>query len=197
MDLADRFEGIWENDEILEYLDIERPEKLIQSATVARQTAESEVEDILSGVPNVPEPSETDEIIPKYSVYSKAVQSRAFKEMLPEVQQRMNLQIIAAEYIIVKKMGRNPVFGQMIMQKFPNFPTVFPDQSMQQPFALNLAPPPMLMDPSGAPLGGVDPAMDSATAASPTPQEAAPAEQSLPTPSPQEQPALDTSGALP
>ncbi len=197
MDLADRFEGIWENDEILEYLDIERPEKLIQSATVARQTAESEVEDILSGVPNVPEPAETDEIIPKYSVYSKAVQSRAFKEMLPEVQQRMNLQIIAAEYIIVKKMGRNPVFAQMIMQKFPNFPTVFPDQSMQQPFALSLAPPPMPTDPLGNPVGGVDPAMDSATAASPSPQEAVPAEQSLPTPSPQDQQALDTSGALP
>lgn len=155
LDLADRFQGMWTFDEILEYLDIARPEKLIESATVSRQAAESEVEDILSGL-NVPPPQPFHDMLPRYTVYEKAVQSRAFMEAEPTIKQRMLNHIIAAEYLIQLKMKNNPVFMQKLMTEHPNFPMYFP-QLAPPPAPMMLAEP--MMNPSaGAPgLGGLPP----------------------------------------
>jgi hypothetical protein len=157
LDLADRFEGMWSHDEVLEYLDIARPEKLVESATIARQAAESEMEDLISGSPNVPPPSLYHDILPRYRVYEKAVQSRSFDEADPLIKQRVTNHIIAAEYLIAQKMTKNPTFIELVMQQHPNFPMFFPlKPTMNQPFQLAQPPAPTpAMDSMS--LGGVPP----------------------------------------
>lgn len=158
LDLKQSFPQLWPDDEVLSVLDINQPERLIESATVARQTAEGEVEDILAGVPNVPVPSPLDDILPKYRVYLKAVQSRNFRDTDPRIQQRMIVQIVTAEYIIMKKIRMNPMFGQLIAQSEPNFPTMFPQAQNMMQFQLASATPPMLPGEENAdPLAGIDP----------------------------------------
>lgn len=191
LDFAQIFPGMWENDEVLEMLDMERPEKLIESATVSRQAAESEVEDILQGLTNVPPPSAYHDILPRYRVYEKAVQTRAFEEAPADRKQRMLNMILTAEYLIWKKMALNPAFGQIVFQKHPNFPMFFPLPPPQiTPMAM--APGEQMSGLVGAPpLGGVSPQMAGPGAPSPMPQ------QSLPSPSPQPQAAQPPQGALP
>lgn len=183
LDIADRFEGLWTPDEILEYLDIQRPEKLIESATVARQAAESEVEDILSGIQNVPVPQAYHDILPKYGVYVKAAQSRAFDEALPDRKQRLISQIIAAEYLISTRM-QNPAFAQQVFQRYPSFPMYFPVNKQPDEFAL--AEPMIPQGLSGAgmplpggapPLGGVSPQEDMTGESPPSEQIAMPPNQ--------------------
>lgn len=191
LDLKQAFPGLWPDDEVLEMLDINKPERLVESATVARQAAESEVEDILSGVPNVPPPSPLDDILPKYQVYLKAVQGRNFKELPPVLQQRMILQIITAEYIISAKIKASPAFGMLVMQKTPNFPTIFPQGARATQFQLAQAPQLPATSPMGAPnLGGVDPA---AAVGAETPPDA----QNTPQSSPLPQETVPIEGALP
>lgn len=132
LDLASQFQGLWSQDEVLEYLDIHRPEKLIESATVARQAAEEEVEDILAGVV-VPPPTEYDDILPKYRVYGKSVQNPGFRQATPQIQNAMLSHIITAEYLISRKMRLNPLFSNQVMQQFPNFPMFFPIQPTMTP----------------------------------------------------------------
>lgn len=154
LDLADRFQGMWSFDEILEYLDIARPEKLVESATVSRQAAESEVEDIMSGL-TVPPPQPFHDILPRYRVYEKAVQSRAFTEADPVIQQAMLNHIIAAEYLIQLKM-QNPAFAQKVLMEHPNFPMYFPQ--LQPPLQPMMLAEPMMNPGAGAPgLGGLPP----------------------------------------
>lgn len=155
LDLADRFQGMWTFDEVLEYLDIARPEKLIESATVSRQAAESEVEDLLSGL-SVPPPQPFHDILPRYRVYEKAVQSRAFTEAEPTIQQRMLNHIIAAEYLIQLKVKLNPAFAQKVLMEHPNFPMYFP-QLRPPANPMMLAEPMMMGGPGAPPLGGIPP----------------------------------------
>lgn len=154
LDLAQSFPGMWKNDEVLEYLDIARPEKLIESATISRQAAESEVEDIMSGIV-IPPPQEYQDILPRYRVYEKAVQSRSFDEADPTVKQRMILHIMGAEYIIMKKMA-NPAFAQKVLVEAPNFPMYLtgPTAPVAPPVMLDTGMPPVLGAP---PLGGLPP----------------------------------------
>ena len=153
LDIAQQFPDLWTHDEVLEYLDIARPEKLVESATVSRQSAESEVEDILQGIPVQP-PQPYHDILPRYRVFEKAVQSRAFDEASPDVKQRMINHIITAEYIISKKM-MNPAFAQIVMQRHPNFPIFFP-LTPPQPMTPTLPGAPM-GDPNAANLAGLPP----------------------------------------
>lgn len=192
IDLNASFPGMWDHDEVLEVLDIQRPEKLIESATLARQAAESEVEDIMSGIP-VPPLAPYHDILPRYKVYEKAVQSRSFDDAIPEVKQMMINHIITAEYIMMKKAKLNPMFGQMLLQKFPNFPMYFPSAATQEP-PMMLAQPPQMMpgDPMGAPpLGGAPPMMSAAQTQLP------PASSQTPLPGNLPQPEVPDVGALP
>lgn len=196
LDLKQAFPNLWPDDEVLEELDIARPEHLVESATVARQSAEGEVEDILSGVPNVPPPSPLDDILPKYRVYLKSVQGRNFRELPEIIQQRMLTQIITAEYIIARKIQANPMFAQLVMQSSPNYPTMFPQAPQMMDFQLASAPPPMMMDPNAQDLGGVSPqaAVDGQMTAG---QQNTPQPNSLPQAAPQDAQAIPDPGALP
>ena len=201
LDLSERFPELWSNDEVLEQLDIAKPERLIESATVARQCAESEVEDILSGLP-VPPPTQYQDLIPKYKVYSKAVQSRAFTESAPAIQQAMLTHLLTAEYLMMKKMEVNPVYAQKVNLELSNFPAVFPQLNPQAlvtlatptvPGGVGMGMDPMagMMPPPGmenaAPLGGLPP--EAASAPMPPsepmiePAPAAPVQQPAPQPS--------------
>jgi hypothetical protein len=79
LDYSQQFPDLWSPEEILEQLDMPRPERLVESATLARQTAEAEVEDILQGY-DVPPPTQYHDILPKYKVYVKAMQNRSFDQ---------------------------------------------------------------------------------------------------------------------
>ncbi len=159
LDISSSYPDMWSHDEVLEYLDIQRPEKLIESATVSRQAAESEVEDILQGLTNVPPPQPYHDLVPRYRVYSKACQGRNFDEAAPEVKQRMTNQIMALEYLMSLKIQKNPALAQLIMTGFPMFPMFFTQPQMMVPNTMNSPDMAMAagMPPPGA-LGGVNPA---------------------------------------
>lgn len=158
LDLSQQFSSLFSPDEVLEMLDIQRPEKLVESGTVARQAAESEVEDLLQGQPVTP-PTEYYDILPRYRVYVKAMQGRAFEVVEENIKQRYISHVMTAEYLIARKMKLNPAFSQSVLQQFPNFPMFFPIQPT--PMAPLMGPPPpvpMQMLPGGAPpLGGIPP----------------------------------------
>jgi hypothetical protein len=153
IDLAQTFPELWSHDEILEYLDIQRPEKLVESATVSRQSAESEVEDIMQGIPVKP-PTAYHDILPRYRVFEKAIQSRAFDEAPEQTKQAMINHVITAEYLISRKMTLNPTFANLVLQQHPNFPMFFP-MNAPTPAAPQIAQAPG--DPNASPLGGVSP----------------------------------------
>ncbi len=191
LDLAERFPNLFGNDEVLEQLDIARPEKLVESATVARQCAEAEVDAILQGkFEMVLPPAESDEILPKYKVYIKAIQPQSFKlGTPPDRQQRLLAQIMTAEYIIWKKIQNNPLFGQIVQQECPNFPAFFPLPKPSMPMVLNMPSKMMAMaamgaGPNAAPAGGIPPEMAAAGAPMPPGQP----EPAIPNPSEQAEP---------
>lgn len=181
MDLSERFEGLFNNDEVLEYLDIARPEQLVDIATIARQSAEGEVEEILAGMPVMP-PQPYHDVLPRYRVFEKAVQSRNFDEADPTIKQRMTNHIMAMEYLISLRMQSNPIFAQMVMEKHPNYPMTFPGTPLNvNPSPIELAqgePPPML--PPTVPgmgaevVGGIPPEMGGAATQMPPEEQAEP-----------------------
>lgn len=197
LDLNEAFPGTWKGDEVLETLDIAKPDKMIESATLSRRAAESEVEDILEGLGNVPPPQEYHDILPRYRVYEKAVQSRAFEEAAPQIKQRMINQIITAEYIISKKIGNNPTFEQIVLMAHPNFPMFFPKlQAAPTQFALAEPPPSPTEMAGAAPMGGIDPAA-AANDPSQMPAEEQPPPGPSPMPASPPTPQAPSPGALP
>jgi hypothetical protein len=158
MDLSDKFQGMFTNDEVLEYLDIARPEQLVEIGTIARQSAEGEVEEILAGMPVQP-PQPYHDLLPRYRVFEKAVQSRNFDEADPMIKQRMMNHILGLEYLIAQKM-KNPIFAQTVMEKHPNFPMVFsiqPAPMSHSPVMLAEGIPPPMLDPMmGQPQGDIN-----------------------------------------
>lgn len=181
LDYAERFPDLWSHDEVLEMLEIARPEKLVDSATVARQTAEAEMEDLLQGRPVNP-PSEYDEILPKYRVYVKTVQSRAFKDDTdPVIQQAVLTHILTAEYLMWKKIQLNPAFSQLVQQQSPYFPIFFPVPTPDpDPVIID---PMQMMGPDGMPLAGMPPQASMGTTPM-GPGAGAPPPQGLPPPQP-------------
>lgn len=177
MDLSERFEGLFTNDEVLEYLDIARPEQLVDIATIARQSAEGEVEELLAGMPIMP-PQQYHDILPRYRVFEKAVQSRNFDEAEPMIKQRMINHIMAMEYLISLRMS-NPVFAQMVMEKHPNFPMTFPGTPLNTnpaPIQLAEGTPPPIMPPdiNAEAVGGIPPELGSPDTEMPPEEQASP-----------------------
>lgn len=196
-DMADRWPQMWESDEVLEMLDIARPEKLIDSATVSRKSAESEVEDILAGM-DVPPPQPYHDILPRYRVYEKAMQSRAFDEADPVRKQKLLNHVMTAEYLIWKRIS-NPVVQAYMAEKHPCFPIAFVlPKPGPAPMMLPVAPPMGPLDPTtGAPmLGGIPPEM-AMDGASMMPGAAPLAQNSVPSPDPLAMQAVPEPGALP
>lgn len=198
LDFAERFPELWSSDEVLEMVDIARPEKLVESATIARQAAEAEVENILQGKFNlVPPPSAYDEILPKWKVYVKAAQGMNFKlGTPPDRQRRLLQQILTAEYLIYVKMKKNPAFMQLVLTECPNYPMLFPENRPDpNPYQLTLPSDMLAMQmgmggPVNAPaLAGMPPQAQQAGVAMPLPvQETSPqAPPSPQTPMPQQQ----------
>jgi hypothetical protein len=141
IDLANTFQGLWSPDEVLEQLDMARPEDLVDSGTVARRTAEQEVDAILQGkFDKVLPPAQYDDILPKYKVYIRSMQSTSFKlGTPPDRQQALLRQALTAEYIIYQKMKANPTFQQIVASEFPNFPVFLPlPQVDSSPVMLNM-----------------------------------------------------------
>lgn len=169
IDLAGQMPDLFSKEEVLEAIGHPKPDKLIDSATRATQSAESEVEDIFSGFPVDP-PKAYHDLLPKYNVYMKAMQTRDFSEMPEIIKQRMIQQVLTCEYLIAKKMQMNPVFAQKVLTEHTYFPLVFmmDDQLAMQEAALAPAQP---MGPANAPsFGGVPP------------QAAGPTQQTIPGP---------------
>lgn len=159
IDLNQSFPGLFSQDEVVEYLDLQRPEKLVESATVARQAAESEVEDLLQGIP-VPPPAEYHDVLPRYRVYTKSMQNRQFDEVNPQIRARFIQHVMAAEFLIMEKMA-NPAFAQLVLQQFPNFPMFMTtsDAPTAPPMMLASQDPMMGMgmENGAPPIGGVPP----------------------------------------
>ena len=195
LDYSERWPTLWEEEEVLEMLDMQRPERLVESATISRQTAESEVEDILQGY-DVPPPSQYVDVLPRYKVYVKAMQTRDFDDKPPPIKNRLINHVITAEYLIMRKMA-NPVYAEKVMTEHPYFPLFMPEaKTAPQPYQLATGTPSpmaMPMDASGAaPLGGMPPEVQT-SAPTPPPQGTAPEPQSPPE-SPQ---TIPDAGALP
>jgi hypothetical protein len=195
IDLNTSFPGMFSNEEVLEMLDMKRPEGLIDSAIASRQAAESEMEDLLQGMP-VPPPTQYHDILPRYEVYAKTVQSRQFDEIQPQIKQAVLTHIITAEYLIAEKIRVSPTFGALVAQKFPNFPMFFPmPQSQGIPFQLASSQPMGMMN--QPPIGGVSPEQASAAAPIPMPQQAIPPQGNIPVNGPLPQPNVPAEGNLP
>jgi len=199
IDLNSAFPGMFSNDEVLEMLDMKRPEGLIESAVAARQAAESEMEDIMQGMP-VPPPTQYHDILPRYAVYEKTVQSRAFDELDPIIKQRVLNHIVTAEYLIWRKINASPIFGQLVMQRCPNFPMFFPIPKPQNPVPFQLASAQPMMPPNieGAPpLGGVPPEMAGPGQPMPAPQPQIPPTGQVAQQAPPPEPTVPAQGELP
>lgn len=201
LDYAEQFPELWTPEEILEQLDMPRPERLVESATLARESAESEVEDILQGY-DVPPPTQYHDILPKYRVYAKAVQGRSFDDKPPQIKARMINMIVTSEYLIMKKSKLNPMFQQKVLTEYPFFPMFFPmpKQEISQYQLAVGAQPMMAMAPgvNAPPLGGLPPEIK---AGAPTPPEQPTPPETQTPPSagatlpPKEQPPVPDSGA--
>jgi hypothetical protein len=171
LDIKERFPEAITDEEALEYMDIARPEKLTSLATVAREAAEFEIEELMQGkVP--PAPSEYDDHLSKYRVYMKAVQSYQFKQADPLIQSAVHNHILTAEYLMWKKARLNPIFGQILPQMYPQFPMFFfMPRPNENPVSLNLpmpaAAPGAEMGPDAAPAGGIPPQAQAEGAPSP------------------------------
>ena len=202
LDYAERFPTLWTDDEVLEHLGMKRPEKMVVSATASRESAESEIEDLLQGY-DVPPPSEYVDILPRYGVYVKSMQNRAFDAKPPQIKDRVINHVVTAEYLIQKRMMLNPALAQKVMEEHPYFPLFFPQpkQEIQQyQLAVGVTPQGVSVDGTSinaAPAGGIPPEMAGAGAPMP-PVEGAPAEQgAVPVPPELQQPTQPPSPEVP
>ena len=105
----------------VELLDFGSTEKMNTLITEAIQSAESQVEDILEGLP-VEEPKEWEDQYLHLSVYYKKIQARSFKEEVPvDRQAQLIMHIKTTEMLADAKAKKSPLFASRLAN-LPQFP---------------------------------------------------------------------------
>jgi hypothetical protein len=136
-------------------LDLGASEQFKDIATKAVKCAQSENDDILSGM-QIKDPTVEEDLIEHWKVHLQACQGRDYKEITPDDRKEMlKKHTTLTEYLMFEKafgitdpMGAqlsmgNPMFAQRIQMECPNYPVYF---------SLPVPPtPPMGMMPPGAP----------------------------------------------
>jgi hypothetical protein len=129
--LEGRFPGMLPREQILDMLDLANDQKFYDMATVALQAAENENEIMLDGQ-QVKPPTKYEDCIVHWQSHAKFIQSRSFKEDLPDQIKAMFFKhILATEYFIIEKMQQptvSPLFVQKVqaLESFPLFMKVAP-----------------------------------------------------------------------
>lgn len=124
IDLADKFEGLFSKEQLVDLLELGDSNKMYDQATAAVKSAESTLEDLLQGNP-VMEPQKYENLLVGWKVFTAEIQKRSFKENVPEEIRDAVLEYIGTmEMLMVDKANLNVVFAQEMAQ-LALFPVVF------------------------------------------------------------------------
>lgn len=97
---------------VLEFGEMDR---LVSITTNATDSAESEMEDILAGNLDVPEPEIYEDLVAKLKVYYYKIQARPFKEESSnEIYARVMRQIYVAEKLVLQKAKYSPIVSAQL-----------------------------------------------------------------------------------
>lgn len=172
--LEGRFPGILPREQVLDLLDLANDQKFYDLATVALQSAEAENEQMLDGT-RVQSPMEWEEQIIHWQTHVKFIQTRSFKEDVPEpIKQMFFSHIRTHEMWMLRKLKLplvSPVYTQKLqtLEGFPMF-MVLPPIPQAAPAGAPGEPP--------APGGPMPPPpVDESTSPEPTGMEAPPPEE--------------------
>lgn len=151
--------GLVSPEQQADILDLAQPNKFYDIATAAIKQAESENEDILDGR-KVSDPSRFEEHVQHWKTHMIRMQSRVFKEMVPEEEQQALFDHVGMhEMLMFEILQTNPNY-QQLLQQIPNWPIFFklpPPMPVAPLPAPGAAPMPGGPMPQGSALGGLPP----------------------------------------
>lgn len=123
MDLSERYPTEVDGRQVLEMIGLGQSDKYVSLSTVAVRAAENENEKLLrTGEMNEVEQWE-DHIMHYYIHLTMANETSMKKYLTKELRDELTLHMQQHEMFMVEIMKKNPAYGQLIMQKFPNFPS--------------------------------------------------------------------------
>ena len=129
MDIMQRNPQLFSPERWEELLDLGDTNKAISMATEALRAADSENEDLISGI-KVGLPEEYEDHIQHWMSHSKQMQSRSFKEEASnEVQGAFKDHVYWTEELMLEKAAKNPLF-QAKLAELKLFPLFFHDNDM-------------------------------------------------------------------
>lgn len=126
MDLnaSNQKEPLFGRKETIKLLDLGLDDAFKTEGAYAADTARTLLEMILDGEENVPPPSETDDFLEMYAIFSRYVESIAYKLKLdPGTRDKLNAYIQGLEYLMWEKSKVSPAFLQQLaaVAKYPMF----------------------------------------------------------------------------
>ena len=128
---------IFRKEEVIEMLDLGTEEHFQNSATVAVNSARTNLQNILEGE-DVPEPQQYDELLVHYSIFCKALQETTFKTTVPEeTQGKIIVYITVLESLMFERCKKNMKF-LMELADLSNYPIFFtPETTVAALVAMN------------------------------------------------------------
>lgn len=144
---ANQKEPTFGKKEISKILDLGLEKGFQEEMSYAPITAKTLLEMLKNGK-EAPAPEMTDDLIEMYTIFSRFVESLAYKTKLdPKRREMINKYILGMEYTMTSKAAKNMLFASMV-QTFPKFPMFFSPGS-----AITMGPAPLAPD-AGKPAGG-------------------------------------------
>lgn len=126
MDLnaSNQKEPLFGRKETIKLLDLGLDDAFKTEASYAADTSRTLLEMILDGEENVPAPSVTDDYLEMYSLFSRYVESIAYKLKLdPTIKATLDAYINGLEFLMWEKSSKTPAFAAQVIEisKYPMF----------------------------------------------------------------------------
>lgn len=110
-------------EQLAEAMDFGQNEKFVDYMKISVMAAEAENELLVQGK-EVLAPQTYEDLLNHWRVHAKLFQSRKFKQLSKEIQERAIDHMLATEYLIFARMQTTPSFGQHVMS-ITNFPMFY------------------------------------------------------------------------
>jgi hypothetical protein len=153
MDIKQTFPMLVPDEEVINMMGFGDEEGFRNAATVSVRLAEYENAQLMRSK-NVKDPETFENHIVHYGVHRRLLEDKTFAlETDEKVKKKMFEHVEATEFAMYQNGMKNPLYMQMVVQRFPDFPVFYDFAASGEPSPMQLA-----MPPQQAPQGGAAPA---------------------------------------
>lgn len=123
IELKQAFPQLVKDEQVADMLQFGDTEKYYDATTMALRSAEAENEDLLSGK-DVADPTEYEDHVTHWTIHTRDMQNRGYKESPLIIQQRYIDHVTATEMLMLRQIRKNPAYATQLVS-LPRFPMFF------------------------------------------------------------------------